>query len=145
MSEKKCKILVVDDHEDSGEMLIRFLGIDGYEGQMVQDKAGALRMIKEQTFDVIILDSLLSDGSGIDLCKEIRAFDKITPIIFYSGLASVKDQAEGLAAGAQAYLTKPDGLDKLVYLIKILAPLDCATFQPPPVRDSGTKLKRLSY
>jgi DNA-binding response OmpR family regulator len=74
-----------------------------------------------------------SAGSGIDLCREIRVFDKATPIVFYSGFSSEKDEAEGLAAGAQAYLQKPGDLNKLVALIKDLTRSDC---KPLPLRES---------
>jgi DNA-binding response OmpR family regulator len=120
MVESKCKILCVDDHEDSCEVLTMLLSLHGFEAQAVQDMASALERAKENSFKLLILDNRLPDGSGVDLCRKIRSFDKTTPIIFYSALASVQDQTAGLRAGAQAYLTKPVDWNHLLVTINSL-------------------------
>ena len=126
--EKKCTVLCVDDHQDSCEVLTKLLRLAGFATQSTPSKEGTLELIKTSSFDLLILESELADASGVELCKEIRSFDTVTPIIFYSAFASVLDQAEGMAAGANAYLIKPNDLDKLIDLVKILAPPDCTTF-----------------
>jgi DNA-binding response OmpR family regulator len=60
------------------------------------------------------LDNRLTDISGVEICRQIRRFDKQTPIVFYSGSAYPKDKKEGLEAGANDYLVKPNDFDNLV-------------------------------
>ena len=85
-----------------------------------QTSATALKLAQLQKFDLLLLDSWLPDGSGIDLCKGIRQFDVDTPIIFYSAAAYEADKTLALGAGAQGYLTKPAPLSELCDLISSL-------------------------
>jgi DNA-binding response OmpR family regulator len=62
----------------------------------------------------------LPDGSGLDLCKQIREFDKATPILFYSAAAYEMDRAEAIKSGAQAYLIKPSQPSELCQLVTSL-------------------------
>ena len=73
-----------------------------------------------QDFDLYLLDSWLPDGSGLELCRQIREFDKSTPILFYSAAAYEIDKAQALNSGAQAYLTKPSQPSELCKLIDSL-------------------------
>ena len=65
-------------------------------------------MAQAEQFDLYLLDTRFPEGSGLDLCKQLREFSPQTPIVFYSGNAGEPDKAKGLAAGADAYLVKPD-------------------------------------
>ena len=71
-------------------------------------------MAEQNSFSAIILDNRLADISGVEICRQIRTYDKQTPIIFYSGSAYPKDKKEGLKAGANAYLVKPNDFDNLI-------------------------------
>ncbi|MBI3652182.1 MAG: response regulator [Acidobacteria bacterium] len=104
------RILYVEDHQDSREMLTLILETAGYEVSTADSLADGVRLADGELFDLYILDSRYDDGSGLDLCRQIRARDPLTPIIFYSGLAYPADIAAGIAAGAQHYLTKPLGI-----------------------------------
>jgi DNA-binding response OmpR family regulator len=73
-----------------------------------------------QHFDLYLLDSWLTDGSGLDLCRRIREFDKTTPILFYSAAAYEIDRAEAIESGAQAYLVKPSQPSELCQLVTSL-------------------------
>ena len=77
-------------------------------------------MVISQQYDVIILDVILPDISGIDLCKKIRQEGINTPILFLSALDSVEDKINGLEAGGDDYLGKPFSLDEVVARIKAL-------------------------
>ena len=59
MSIKKCTMLCVDDHEDSGEMLVKLFHLNGFEAQTGQARAAALRMMREEICELVILDSLI--------------------------------------------------------------------------------------
>jgi DNA-binding response OmpR family regulator len=110
-SETRKRILYVDNHEDNREMLAILLGYAGYE---VATAATAIEGMNSLTrlerFDLLILESVYPDARGVDLCRQIRALDSNTPILFFSSAAYPKDIAAGMAAGAQHYLIKPDGL-----------------------------------
>ena len=101
------KILCVEDHQDTLDLFVLILSNLNYEVVTASTVAEALEATGKQTFDLLILDSLLSDGTGTDLCMRIRENDKTTPILFCSAHAYEKNKAEALNAGAQAYLVKP--------------------------------------
>lgn len=117
MQEGKGRVLCVEDDEDTCEMLKALLNLSGYEVKSARSKEDALRLTESESFDLYLLDNLLPDGNGIELCKQIRASDPLTPIIFLSGLAQEADREEALDAGAQAYLIKPVNVDELVNVI----------------------------
>jgi DNA-binding response OmpR family regulator len=104
------RILYVDDHKDSREMLAMMLGQAGYEVATAASVAAGLSLAELERFDLYILDSRFSDGTGLDLCRQIRAFDPDTPIIFYSSAAYEYNIIAGMDAGAQHYLIKPNGI-----------------------------------
>jgi DNA-binding response OmpR family regulator len=71
-------------------------------------------------FDLYILDGTYPDGTGLELCEQIRTFDASTPILFFSGLAERSNIKAALSAGAQVYLRKPDDIDQLVTKVEQL-------------------------
>jgi DNA-binding response OmpR family regulator len=104
------RILYIEDDQDSREMLAWIHEKDGYTLRTATSVAEGYSLARFERFDLMILDVTLDDGSGIDLCRQIRVFDPHTPIIFYSASAYPSDIAAGLAAGAEQYLTKPMGI-----------------------------------
>lgn len=119
MSEPK-KILCVEDDPDSCELLEIILGSEGFEVVACADSQKALKLAEQKHFSAIILDHRLADISGVDICREIRTYDKQTPIIFYSGAAFPQEIEAGLAAGANAYLIKPSDLVNIAATVKQL-------------------------
>jgi DNA-binding response OmpR family regulator len=107
-SAARKRILCVDDDEDTRGMMDVLLGVYGYEPVIAASVSDALETARSGGIDLCILDHWLTEGSGIDLCQQIRALDSQTPIMFYSGAGYEADIQKGLAAGAQAYLVKPD-------------------------------------
>jgi CheY-like chemotaxis protein len=103
----KHRILCVDDNEDNCFMLTNLLGREGYEAKSAESIEQALEFAHKDSFNLYVLDSWLSKGSGVDLCQKIREFDSQTPIIFYSGAAYESDRREALQAGANAFVAKP--------------------------------------
>ena len=80
----------------------------GYEAVIAASVSDALESARSGGIALCILDHWLTESNGIELCQQIRAFDSDTPIMFYSGAGYEADIQKGLAAGAQAYLVKPD-------------------------------------
>jgi len=103
----KNKILLVEDHEDTSDLMVLLLSQLNYDVVTTTTVAGALSLAESFNFDLFVLDSLLSDGTGTELCRRIRQRDSLTPILFYSARAFDQDKDEALSAGAQKYLVKP--------------------------------------
>lgn len=105
------RILYVEHHDDNREMLATLLGYAGYEvATAATATEGMSRLAQPERFDLFILESQYPGVLGVDLCRQIRAVDSVTPILFFSSAVYPRDIAAGMAAGAQDYLTKPDGL-----------------------------------
>ena len=126
MSEPKCRILYVDDHEDSAEMFRLLVSSPDYEVQTAQSVAEALELSKSRSFDLYVLDKRLPDGSGMDLCVMLNALTPGVPCIFYTGDAYEIHRHEAMVAGATAYVPKPD-VDALIDTVhKVLSERECA-------------------
>jgi DNA-binding response OmpR family regulator len=108
VSTARKRILCVDDDEDTRDMMRVLLDDYGYEAVIAASVSDALESARSGGIALCILDHWLTESNGIELCQQIRAFDSATPIMFYSGAGYEADIQKGLAAGAQAYLVKPD-------------------------------------
>ena len=118
----KARILYVEDDPDTSAMLALYLQRCGYEVVCSADSTQALALAHDQEFDLFLFDNWMPNVSGIDLTAQVRQFNKVTPIIFYSGAVLKTDEEAALKAGAQAYLGKPDGINELVQEIdKLIA------------------------
>ena len=113
------RVLCVDDDEDSRVMLITLLRLALIEAKAVGTAAQALSLMQRERFDLYLLDGWLPGLDGFELCRQMRAFDQHTPILFFSGAAYEADKKRGIEAGANAYLVKPD-VDGLVRSIRQL-------------------------
>lgn len=113
----KGRILYVDDHQDTCEMVQTWLGFSGHEVVFALNTDGGFKRAREGGFDIIILDWLLKDGTGLDLCRKIRSFDPLTPILFCSGEGRDTELREGLIAGGQGFFVKPINMDDLLSII----------------------------
>jgi len=120
MGPLKPRILFVEDHEDTRDFIALVLQESQHEVATTDNIGDTLKLAQRGNFNLFIFDSLLPDGSGVDLCKQIRSFDQQTPILFYSGLAQEKDVNLALNAGAQAYLIKPVEVPQLLQAVRDL-------------------------
>jgi DNA-binding response OmpR family regulator len=102
------RILCVDDHEDTRDMMRVLIGHYGYEAVIAASVPEALESARSGGLALCILDHWLEEGDGMELCQQIRTFDSQTPIIFYSGAGYKADIQKGLDAGADGYVVKPD-------------------------------------
>lgn len=102
------RVLCVDDDLDACEMLSLLLKSQRIEVTCAQSAAEAWLKIKAECFDLYLLDAWLPQLDGFEFCRQIRQLDSKTPILFYSGAAYEADKQKGIAAGANAYVTKPD-------------------------------------
>jgi len=102
----KSKILIIDDDPRINDFISIVLKKDGYQTLAAYDAQTALLQVKSEAPDLILLDVILPDASGMDLCQQLREHT-FAPIIFVSGRADDEDKIKGLLAGGDDYLTKP--------------------------------------
>ena len=126
MSEAKCRILYVDDHEDSAEMFRLLVSSPDYDVQTAQTVAEAVELAKSRSFDLYVLDKRLPDGSCMDLCIMLNALTPGVPCIFYTGDAYEIHRQQAIVAGATAYVPKPDVEALIDTVHKILSERECA-------------------
>ena len=108
------QILYTEDDADTRELVSFVLTMSNCKVTLANSDHEALILARANQFDLYMLDNWMPGCSGIDLCKRLREFDSITPILFYSGAAYDSDKQEAFASGAQGYLTKPADHDELV-------------------------------
>jgi DNA-binding response OmpR family regulator len=126
MAKIKCRVLCIDDHEDASEMLKLILAQEDYEVDTAVTAQQALELAAGQEFDLYVLDRHLPDSSGLELCQRLMKITPGVPCIFYSGDAYDIHRSEAFAAGADAYVAKPD-IEKLIENVRqLLSERECA-------------------
>ena len=127
MSKTKCRVLCVDDHEDTSEMLQLILAEEDFEVQIAATVDAAIDLAVTSQFDLYVLDKRLPDGSGIELCTKLNRLTPGVPCIFYTGDAYEIHRQEAIEAGASAFVPKPD-VERLIETVhKLLSEQECAT------------------
>ena len=116
-SPNRYRILYAEDNEDSRDLVSMMCGLSDIEVVTSQTVAEAWQIVQLEQFDLYLLDLRFADGDGLELCRRLRSFSPHTPILIYSGCAFEADKKNGLAAGANDYLTKPY-LDDLTATIR---------------------------
>src|SRR6266481_6055838 len=106
----KKRLLCIDDHEDTCDLVSSIL--EGYEVIAEHSKAGGLRQAATEKFDVILADYHLPDGTGLELCVLIRAFDPHTPILLVTATHTITHE-QVIAVGGQGVIRK-DHLPQLL-------------------------------
>ncbi|MEZ4339335.1 MAG: response regulator transcription factor [Sandaracinaceae bacterium] len=114
------RVLIVDDDPELADLLERSLGRDGHAVTSVGSLAAA-RDAAGDAHDVIILDVGLPDGSGLELCRTLRAAGDATPILLLTAQSEVGQRVSGLDAGADDYVVKPFALAELRARVRALA------------------------
>ena len=114
------RILYIEDHEDTRELVTLLLAQKSYEVITGSTIETGVALAGSERFDLYLLDSWLPDGSGLELCQQIRQFDQTTPILFYSAAAYAADHDMAMKCGAQAYLVKPSTISELCDLVNKL-------------------------
>jgi two-component system, OmpR family, copper resistance phosphate regulon response regulator CusR len=114
------KILVVEDEVKVAEVLKRGLAEAGYEVDQAYDGDIGLRMALSGVYDLILLDVNLPFRNGLEVCRELRDKDEITPVLMLTALGMSDDIVSGLEAGADDYLSKPFRFNELYARIKAL-------------------------
>ncbi len=114
------KILIIDDEPFTIDMLETFLKLHGYETAGAMTGEDGLLLVRIESPDIVLLDLMLPDVQGFDVCRRLRAYPPTTrlPVLILSALSSQADRDRAFSAGANGYLTKP------VQFPQLLAELD---------------------
>jgi DNA-binding response OmpR family regulator len=113
MTMQKTSILVAEDDADLRQGLIDLLEAEGYRVTTAADGAEALAAYRREPPDLLLLDVMMPQKSGYEICREIRKQDQSTPIILLTAKGEEIDKVVGLELGADDYVTKPFGLHEL--------------------------------
>ncbi len=114
------RLLTVEDNPRVADLLAEGLVEQGYQVDIARTGHDAEDFVNAHAYDLIILDLMLPDLDGVQLCRNFRRLGITTPILMLTALAAVADKVAGLEAGADDYLTKPFDLDELVARVRAL-------------------------
>jgi two-component system, OmpR family, manganese sensing response regulator len=114
------QILLVDDEVELTEPLSRILKREGYEVNVAHDGLEGKRLAQQNHYDLLILDWMLPQTSGTEICQQLRAQGKITPVLFLTAKDTLDDRVAGLDAGGDDYLVKPFELRELLARVRAL-------------------------
>lgn len=119
-SMSKPRILVVDDDSRIAASVRRSLTYDGYDVDMVHDGLSAIAAVRSQPPDVIVLDLMLPEVDGIEVCRRLRAAGDNVAVLMLTARTTVSDRVAGLDAGADDYLVKPFAHEELLARVRSL-------------------------
>lgn len=114
------KIILVEDEAHVVSFIKKGLSEEGFEVTVAFDGKTGIQLIRENDFDLIILDIMLPEKNGLEVCSEIRQTNKMVPILFLTALGTPENIVLGLETGADDYLVKPFKFIELVARIKTL-------------------------
>jgi len=114
------RILLVEDEESIRDVVKLNLEMEDYEVVAAGNGKDALKYAKEQHFDLLILDVMLPEVDGFQICEQIRLTNMDVPIIFLTAKDTAQDRITGLKMGADDYLTKPFNLEELLLRVQKL-------------------------
>jgi DNA-binding response OmpR family regulator len=114
------RLLLVEDNQDMSHALTRALSVRGFVVTPCLDGSTALKLMKDQIADVVILDLSIPQIDGLDLLQRIRSQGVLTPVLILTARGSVGDRVAGLNAGADDYLSKPFDLNELEARLRAL-------------------------
>jgi two-component system, OmpR family, response regulator len=115
------RILLVEDQAKLARLLQRGLREELVSADVAATGADGVWLTAEHPYDVIVLDVMLPDVDGIEVCRRIRATDDRTPVLMLTALSAVPDRVAGLEAGADDYLVKPFAFDEFLARLRALA------------------------
>lgn len=111
--------LIVEDHQDQAEMVAHLLKLRDYESILAGTGEQGLRLAREHVPDIVLLDLMLPDINGFDVCRQLRSdrSTMLTPIVMLTALGDSDNRMQGFRVGANAYVTKPYGIEDLFHAI----------------------------
>jgi len=126
------KLLLIEDESHVVSFIRKGLTEEGYEVSVALDGTTGLKIFESGGFDLLILDIMLPDMNGLEVCRAIRKRDKHTPILFLTALGTAENVAVGLDSGADDYLVKPFKFIELLARIRTLLRRTHLSLEPGP-------------
>jgi two-component system, OmpR family, response regulator MprA len=114
------RILVVDDDRAVRESLERALRLEGYEVELAAGGREALERVAQSSPDAIVLDVMMPQVDGLEVCRRLRGVSDTTPVLMLTARDAVSDRVAGLDAGADDYVVKPFALEELFARLRAL-------------------------
>lgn len=114
------RVLLVEDEENLQDVIKMNLELEGCEVVAVDNGIDAIRLCKEQRFNLIVLDVMLPEMDGFHVCEQIRLDDPHIPILFLTAKDSTQDKITGLKKGGDDYMTKPFNLEEFLLRARVL-------------------------
>ena len=114
------RILLVEDEENIRNVVKLNLEMEGYEVVETDNGKAAVHIFQEQHFDLLVLDVMLPEMNGFEICEQVRLSNTTVPIIFLTAKDTPQDRVAGLKKGADDYLTKPFNLEELLLRVQNL-------------------------
>jgi len=114
-------VLIIEDSAPTRSLLVRALQSERMTVETASRLSTGLRQAMAERYDVIVLDLMLPDGDGLDLCRRLRAEGVPTPVLCLTARGDVGDRVRGLDAGADDYMKKPFALAELRARVRALA------------------------
>ncbi|MDX2232155.1 MAG: two-component system response regulator RppA [Leptolyngbyaceae cyanobacterium bins.349] len=114
------RILLVDDETEMVDPLSRILSREGYTVDVAYDGDRGSQLATQQPYDLLILDWMLPQRSGLEICQQVRSQGNSTPVLFLTAKDTIDDRVQGLDAGADDYLVKPFELRELLARVRAL-------------------------
>ena len=115
------RILIVEDEERLARLISRVLREEGYAPDTASDGKAGLSLALSEDFDLLILDWMLPDRSGVQIVRSLRAAELTVPVLMLTARDQIEDRVEGLDAGADDYLPKPFAFPELLARVRALA------------------------
>lgn len=112
------KILIIEDEPNIRELVLYNLKTNGYDGISAEDGIMGITMVHREKPDLILLDIMLPEKNGFEICKELRDEGNNTPIIMMTAKTEESDKVTGLECGADDYISKPFGIREMMARIK---------------------------
>jgi two-component system, OmpR family, response regulator MprA len=139
------RILVVDDEPAVREALERALRLEGYEVDLAGDGGEALALMARRPPDAVVLDVMMPQIDGIEVCRRIRTEGDRTPVLMLTAKDAVSDRVTGLDAGADDYVVKPFALEELLARLRALVRRSLPDSDGQVLRFADLTLDRSSY
>ncbi|MDU5613432.1 MAG: response regulator transcription factor, partial [Slackia sp.] len=113
------KIMLIDDDESLRELVGQIAAREGWDYCCSDNGAAGLEMLRRERPDVLVLDVMLPDMNGFDVCRLIRSEGRRVPVVFLSAKGDIVDKSVGFNSGADDYLVKPFLTEELVLRVKV--------------------------
>ncbi len=137
-------VLIVEDEDGIIEFLQTGLELEGFITEIAKSGISALKLAEKELYDIVILDIMLPDIDGFEVCRILRSRGNNVPILMLTAKKDVTDRVKGLNIGADDYLTKPFSFDELLARLRALLRRSSRIIDFSEIKMAGITLNRES-